>query len=165
MISPVLANYLRFRCHPAYNVGVMKGLRLALCVLITLPLTLTSQQLPQPRLSSSRLPMYPPLGLATRTEGIVRLTFLLNERGEVTEVHVVSGPKLLSDAALEDVKTWRFSMPHDLFRTEWRYDTKFVYRLSGHEEETNQSPKLSVSLSDFRHVEITSQLVKPAIQY
>ncbi len=121
-----------------------------------------AQKLPQPILQYSRLPQYPPLAIGARIEGTVKLSFVLNEKGEVKDVSVVSGPAELSNAAIEDVKTWRFDLPHDLFRTEWRYDTEFVYRFSGREVETMGTPKLTVSLDSFQHVEVVSDAVKPS---
>ena len=121
-----------------------------------------AQNLPQPILNYSRLPQYPPLAIATRLEGTVKLSFVLNDKGEMKDVHALSGPSELANAALEDVKSWRFSLPHDLFRTEWRYETEFVYRFSGREVEPNGTPKLTVSLDSFQHVEVVSDAVKPS---
>lgn len=96
----------------------------------------------------------------------MRLSFQLNERGEVIEVHTLSGPPMmLAASAVADVKTWQFSLPGGLFRTEWRYETEFIYRLSGQEVETNESPKLTVALATFHRVEITTNAVKPIVQY
>jgi TonB family protein len=147
----------------AYNSCVMNKLLLAVALIaLTLPSLCTAQKLPQPILNYSRLPQYPPTAVAARVEGKVRLSFVLNERGDVAEVHPVSGPVPLADAAIEDVRTWRFSLPHDLFRTEWRYETEFVYRFSGNEVDPNTTPKLTVSLDSFQHVEVVSDAVKPS---
>ena len=120
------------------------------------------QALPEPRLDYSQLPKYPPVAVAARIEGSVKLSFLLNERGDVVDVQVVSGHPMLKSAAASVVKTWRFDMPRDLYRTEWRYETEFVYRLSGREVERH--PKLTISLESFHRVEINSDVVKQAIQ-
>src|SRR5215510_5855471 len=102
------------------------------------------QALPEPRLDYSQLPKYPPGAVAARIEGSLKLSFLLNERGDVVDVQVVSGHPMLTSAAAAIVKTWRFDMPRDLYRTEWRYETEFVYRLSGRAVERH--PKLTISL-------------------
>jgi outer membrane biosynthesis protein TonB len=76
--------------------------RLLLAVaLLPLPLSslCTAQKLPQPILNYSRLPQYPPTAVAARVQGKVRLSFVLNERGDVAEVHAVSGTAPLADAA------------------------------------------------------------------
>ncbi len=142
--------------------------RSAIFVLLFLIISATvtlSQAMPEPLLNSSHLARYPPLAIATRTQGSVRMSFQLNERGEVIEVHTLSGPPVLAASAVADVKTWQFSLPRDLFRTEWRYEAEFVYRLSGREVETNESPKLTVALATFHRVEITTDAVKPIVQY
>ena len=121
------------------------------------------QALPEPLLDYSQLPKYPPVAVAARIEGSVKLSFLLSECGDVVDVQVVSGHPMLKSAAAAIVKTWRFDMPRDLYRTEWRYETEFVYRLSGREVERH--PKLTISLESFHRVEITSDVVKGTIQY
>jgi TonB family protein len=141
---------------------VMKPLLLVvLCFAGLVPTDCPAQKLPQPILNFSRLPQYPPLAIGARVEGTVKLSFVLNEKGEVKDVNAISGPAELSAAAIEVVKTWRFSLPHDLFRTEWRYATEIVYRLSGREVKGMETPKLTVSLDSFQHVEVVSDAVKP----
>jgi hypothetical protein len=88
---------------------------------------------------------------------------LLDKNGEVVDVQVVSGHPMLKSAAAGIVKAWHFDMPPDLHRTELRYDTEFVYRLSG--REVDERPRLTVSLDSFHRVEITTDVVKGTIQY
>jgi hypothetical protein len=57
----------------------------------------------------------------------VKLTFALAANAaEPTEVQAVSGHKLLRDAAVENVKTWRFQNPYAIER---KYETTFDYQL------------------------------------
>ena len=49
----------------------------ALCCLAS------AQSLPEPILQSGQMPKYPPLALAARIEGEVKVAFVLNEKGEV----------------------------------------------------------------------------------
>lgn len=146
--------------HTVRRFGVVAAL-----IILALQAPSFAQKLPQPILEHAALPLYPPIAIAARLKGTVKLTFILSQNGDVAEVQAISGPKPLSEAAVEEVKTWRFRLPHDLFRTEWRYETEFVYRFSGREVETNAVPKLAVSLSTFDHIEIVSDAVKPIMQY
>jgi periplasmic protein TonB len=53
-------------------------------------------------------PAYPRIAISTRTQGSVVLSALINTRGEIEGLQVVSGPPLLVQAALEAVKQWRY---------------------------------------------------------
>ena len=53
-------------------------------------------------------PTYPTIAKATRTQGSVVLSALINTRGEIEGLQVVSGSPLLTQAALEAVKQWRY---------------------------------------------------------
>lgn len=54
-------------------------------------------------------PTYPPQALVQRIEGAVTLDATITEKGVVSKVEPVTGPKLLSDAATEAVRQWRYS--------------------------------------------------------
>jgi TonB family protein len=122
---------------------------------------MAAPELPEPRLSFSQMPQYPPLARAARIEGSVKLNFLVDDKGNVASVEAMSGHPMLKSAAADIVKSWRFDLPRDLYRTEWRYETEFVYRLSGREVERNA--RLTISLDSFHRVEITTD--KAAVQY
>lgn len=66
-------------------------------------------------LKSASMPLYPRLALHARVSGKVSLHFIVNERGETSDVEAPSadklGDKLLRDAAIENVQSWRFSPP------------------------------------------------------
>jgi protein TonB len=53
-------------------------------------------------------PVYSRLAIATHTQGSVVLSALINTRGEIEGLQVVSGPPLLVQAALDAVKQWRY---------------------------------------------------------
>jgi TonB family protein len=57
-------------------------------------------------------PIYPPLAQRENIQGSVVLQARIDKAGSVQSVQVVSGPALLTSAALEAVKQWRFK-PHD----------------------------------------------------
>jgi TonB family protein len=58
-------------------------------------------------------PKYPQEALDSRVEGIVVLEARINEDGDVTDARVLRPVALLSDAALEAVRQWRY-MPTEL---------------------------------------------------
>ena len=53
-------------------------------------------------------PTYPPLAQQARVQGVVVLTALIDKRGNVEHLQVVSGHPLLAPAAIEAVKQWRY---------------------------------------------------------
>jgi hypothetical protein len=62
---------------------------------------------------------------------------------------------MLKPAAVENVKTWRFELPKNLYRTEWKYDTIFNFKISS-DKQPYEHAKLTVSLDSFRYVEVTT---------
>ena len=56
-------------------------------------------------------PVYPRLAQQSRVEGSVVLQVRVNKDGIVQAISVISGPDILTSAALEAVKQWRFK-PH-----------------------------------------------------
>jgi protein TonB len=54
-------------------------------------------------------PIYPPLALAAKKEGVVILEALLDEEGAVRNVKVLRSIPLLDDAAVGAVSQWRFT--------------------------------------------------------
>ncbi len=84
----------------------------------------------EPSLIAVNMPTYPPLARQARIAGVVRLTFVLSGNdGEPTNVEVVSGHPMLKDAAVENVKTWKFNSSYAC----GKYQTTFRYRFSGAE--------------------------------
>jgi protein TonB len=53
-------------------------------------------------------PAYPPLAKQTRVQGIVVLEATINKEGTIESLRVVSGHPLLTQAALDAVKQWRY---------------------------------------------------------
>jgi periplasmic protein TonB len=52
------------------------------------------------------VPVYPPIARATHTQGIVVLEAIISKRGTIENLHAVSGPPMLVQAALDAVSTW-----------------------------------------------------------
>lgn len=61
------------------------------------------------KLVSGDRPKYPPLALAAKIEGTVRLDLLIGADGAVTEVNVLLGHPLLVQSALNAARTWRYT--------------------------------------------------------
>jgi protein TonB len=54
------------------------------------------------------VPTYPTLGRAMHAEGTVTLAATISKAGTIENLHVVSGPPVLQQAALDAVKTWLY---------------------------------------------------------
>lgn len=63
------------------------------------------------RLIKKADPAYPELAIRARVEGVVRLSVVVNESGEVASARIIGGGghPLLQPAALEAVKRWRYA--------------------------------------------------------
>lgn len=61
-----------------------------------------------PRPISQPAPVYPILAKQTMLQGIVSIDAVIDEHGNVGEMHVVSGPPLLIPAALAAVQQWKY---------------------------------------------------------
>jgi TonB family protein len=105
-----------------------------------------------PKLISSELPQYPSHARAARIQGTVKLWFEINSRGKIVRADTTSGHPLLRQAAIRNVKTWRFQVPD---ARSGRYETEFDYRLL---EESSETPRVSVSMSGLTRVEVASEL-------
>jgi len=84
---------------------------------LPIPVTATVQPKPPirvggrvrpPRVLSKPSPVYPPLAKQTRIEGIVSIDAVIDTEGNVVEMSVVSGHRLLITAALDAVKKWKY---------------------------------------------------------
>ena len=54
------------------------------------------------------IPVYPPIAKAARVSGTVVLQATISKQGTIENLHVVSGPAMLQQAALDAVRTWRY---------------------------------------------------------
>lgn len=142
----------------------MKRIRLIIAT-FTLGCLSFAQQIPEPILESAQLPLYPPLAAQARIEGEVKVSFFLNSSGEVASLDVLSGHPMLREATATAVKSWKFRLPKDLFRTEWKYETTFRYHLSGRELQPNETAKLTVVVDSFHRIDVMIDTYKPIVQY
>jgi protein TonB len=53
-------------------------------------------------------PIYPAIAKATGTQGTVVLQAMISKSGTIENLHVVSGPVMLQQAAVDAVKKWRY---------------------------------------------------------
>ena len=53
-------------------------------------------------------PVYPPIAKAARVSGTVVLQATISKAGTIEGLHVISGPAMLQQAAMDAVKTWRY---------------------------------------------------------
>jgi periplasmic protein TonB len=53
-------------------------------------------------------PVYPQIAKAARVSGTVELQATISKAGAITDLHVVSGPAMLRQAAVDAVRTWRY---------------------------------------------------------
>jgi TonB family protein len=96
---------------------------------------------PEPYLKSASSPFYPPLARQARIGGKVTLHFSVNERGETSDVEATSGPKMLQDAAIENIQSWKFSPPRCACRV--KMEAVLIYVLSS-EQATAEMPTVTV---------------------
>jgi periplasmic protein TonB len=54
------------------------------------------------------IPQYPPIPKAMGIQGTVVLQATISKSGTIENLHVISGPAMLQQAALDAVKTWRY---------------------------------------------------------
>jgi protein TonB len=59
-------------------------------------------------LIDKKVPVYPELAKAMHAEGTVILAATISKTGSIENLHVVSGPPVLQQAALDAVKSWRY---------------------------------------------------------
>jgi TonB family protein len=101
----------------------------------------------EPVLVSANIPRHPPLACQARIAGVVKLTFVLSgSAGEPTNVEVISGHPMLKDAAIENVKTWKFKNYAD-----GKYETTVDYQLPS-------SGPQKVTFESFHRVEVATCL-------
>jgi protein TonB len=77
-------------------------------------------------------PTYPPLARTARVQGTVLLAAIIDKDGSVANLHVISGHPLLTQAALDAVKQWRYK-PYILNGEPVQVDTQVTvnFTLSG----------------------------------
>ena len=113
-----------------------------------------------PKPISSALPMYPERARTARIAGTVKVVFNVNATGEVSQPEAITGNPLLRASAEKAVATWKFEPK--AMQPSARYETEFVYVLNV--QQSKGEPKLTVSLTDFRRVEVASEVYVEVIE-
>jgi protein TonB len=54
------------------------------------------------------VPLYPPIAKAARVSGTVVLQATISKAGTIENLHVISGPAMLQQSAMDAVKSWRY---------------------------------------------------------
>ncbi|WP_109487993.1 energy transducer TonB [Occallatibacter savannae] len=67
-----------------------------------------SSRLVEGNLIYKSVPQYPVIAKATHTEGTIVLQAMISKTGTIEGLHVISGPQMLQQAAIDAVKTWRY---------------------------------------------------------
>jgi protein TonB len=77
-------------------------------------------------------PVYPPIAKAARVSGTVQLRATISRNGTIKDLHVVSGPPMLQQAAVDAVRSWRYK-PYKLSNEPVEVETTIdvVFSLGG----------------------------------
>ena len=138
----------------------MRTPKLACIAILLVVVSIAAQAPPNssfPKPIYSELPTYPERASYAHVVGPVKLWFMVDESGAVSQAAIVSGNIMLRDAALSAVKSWKFQ-PGTIVPNA-RYETEFVYDLKP--QSNLGAPKLTVSMTDFRRVEVVSEVYTP----
>lgn len=134
------------------------------CISVLLVIVSAAAQTPSnrsfPKPIYSELPTYPERARTAHVAGPVKLWFIVDESGAIAEAGIVSGNSMLSDAALSSVKSWKFR-PESI-QPNMRYETEFIYDLNVQSKQGE--PKLTVSMTDLRRVEVISEIYVRTIE-
>ncbi len=97
-----------FEFHPnrlrRAGVRLMQAAALALMVSLAMPSRAADERAVKSRIP----PVYPEIAKRMRISGVVRLTVTVDSEGKVTDVKPLSGNTMLSNAAQEAVRKWKF---------------------------------------------------------
>jgi TonB family protein len=117
-------------------------MRCCLCLFALLCCTNSLAAQPLPHLRSAPIPFYPAIARTARIQGTVTLTTTINELGDTCDIVATSGHPLLKEAAIQNLKEWKFewSGPCPCRATK---EVTLVYKLSGNVE-TSDSPAVTI---------------------
>jgi TonB family protein len=86
------------------GIRLMQAAALALMVALAMPASAADTRTVKMRVA----PVYPEIAKRMRVTGEVKLTVTVDAEGKVTDVQPISGNRMLSEAAEEAVRKWRF---------------------------------------------------------
>src|SRR5271165_4265289 len=85
------------------------GIRLCQAVALSLALTMPSGATGERAVKSRVAPVYPEIAKRLKIEGTVKIEATVDADGKVSEVKTLTGAHVLSSAAEEAVRKWRFA--------------------------------------------------------
>jgi TonB family protein len=94
------SNWLRKNLH-----CLLKTAAIALAVVLALPAVAADQRVVKSRVS----PVYPEIARRLRISGVVKVETIVDPEGKVSSVKTLSGNMMLSPAAEDAVRKWRFA--------------------------------------------------------
>ena len=138
----------------------MRTPKLACIAILLIVVSIAAQAPPNssfPKPIYSELPTYPERARYAHLVGSVKLWFMADNSGAVTQAGIISGHPIFSDAALGVVKSWKFQS--GTIKANVRYQSEFIFDLKSQSQ--LGEPKLTVSMRDFRRVEVVSEIYTP----
>lgn len=97
---------------------------LAFALLLVCATTLSAED----RIAKSKVPpIYPPAAKTLRIGGIVKVSVTISPEGNVTKADAAGANKLLSGAAIDAVKKWKFAPAS----SETTQDVEIVFKVAG----------------------------------
>lgn len=118
----------------------MRTLNLLCTAILLVVLGTGAQRPPKASLSKpiySELPTYPEKARYARIIGSVKLWFMVDDSGAVTQTGPISGHLILHDAASTVVKSWKFRSED--IKPNVRYETEFIYDIKSQSNPANRS--------------------------
>ena len=67
------------------------------------------QAMPESKILHKEQPVYPPDAAEHHIQGLVKLSVMIGTDGHVDRIHLVSGHRLLAQAAMQAVRRWVFA--------------------------------------------------------
>ena len=79
-----------------------------------------------PTVVVAEVPFYPPIGRAASLQGVVLLE-VTTEGDKADSIKILRGPKLLADAAISNLRSWRFvGKPPQTFQVTYHYGLREI---------------------------------------
>ncbi len=102
-----------------------------------------SPRRPAQLITGARLPKYPEAAQKAEISGVV-LVEIHVEKGRVLATEAVAGDRLLSVAALENIRTWEFEPTVTA-----RFTTRFDFELERRLTDSDQNPRIELHLPEY----------------
>jgi TonB family protein len=128
--------------------------RAVVCLILTTAAFCLAGDPPDRCILFMTVPNYPPLAQAARIEGLVKIKISVDDKGDVVDATAFSGHPMLKQAAVENVKTWKFSPAPGAKALE--QSMTYLYSLEGQEAPMTPRKCAHVKLDLPTRVEITA---------